>query len=57
MKYKVRDDYVVRIGRDVFKGGEVVELTDQQAQDYANIIEPAEKPARRAKAAEQADAE
>lgn len=53
MKFKVRDDYVVRLGRDVFKGGEVVELNEQQAADYANIIEPAEaaeKPARKAKA-------
>lgn len=54
MKFKVRDDYVVKLGRDVFKGGEVVELNEQQAADYANIIEPAEtvaeKPARKAKA-------
>lgn len=55
MKYKVRDDYVVKVGRDVFKGGDVVELDDQQAEDYANIIEPAEAPKRAAKkAAEQA---
>lgn len=53
MKFKVRDDYVVKLGRDVFKGGDMVELTEQQAADFANIIElaePAEKPARKAKA-------
>ena len=58
MKFKVRDDYVVKLGRDVFKGGEVVELDEQQAADFANIIEPAEqvaeKPAR-AKKADKAD--
>jgi len=52
MKFKVRDDYVVKLGREVFKGGDVVELDEQQAADYANIIELAEqeKPARKAKA-------
>lgn len=52
MKFKVRDDYAVKLGRDVFRGGEVVELNEQQAADYANIIEPVEqeKPARKAKA-------
>lgn len=54
MKYKVRDQFVLKIGKDVFKGGDVVELNDQQAEDFANIIEPAEKPAapRKAKAEE-----
>lgn len=53
MKYIVRDNYAVRLGKDVYHGGEVVELTEQQAADYANIIEPVvEKPARKAKAAE-----
>lgn len=45
MKYKVRDNFVVKVGRDVFKGGEVVELNEQQAADYANIIELAEHAA------------
>lgn len=54
MKYKVRDHYVVKVGRDFYKGGEVVELTNEQAEAYANIIEPAEveKPARKPKAVE-----
>lgn len=56
MKYKVRDNYVVHLGADFYRGGEVVELDDQQAAGYANIIEPAEpeKPAK-AKAAAKAE--
>ena len=56
MKYKVRDAYAVKVGKEVFQGGEVVELTEQQAADYANIIEPVEAPKRAPKkAAEQAE--
>lgn len=56
MKYKVRDNYVVHLGADFYRGGEVVELDNQQAAGYANIIEPAEpeKPAK-AKAAAKAE--
>jgi hypothetical protein len=56
MKYKVRDNYVVHLGADFYRGGEVVELDAQQAAGYANIIEPAEpeKPAK-AKAAAKAE--
>jgi colicin import membrane protein len=50
MKYKVRDEFALRLGKDVFHGGEVVELTDEQAADYANIIELAD-PKAQAKAA------
>ena len=57
MKYKVRDDYVVKLGKDFYHGGEEVELDDQQAEDYANIIELAEKPKAAPKAKTEATAE
>lgn len=57
MKFKVRDDYVVKLGREVFRGGDVVELDDEQAANFANIIEPAEAPKKAAKKAPEAAAE
>lgn len=56
MKYKVRDQFTIKQGRDYFSGGDVVELTDDEAQGWAHAIEPvtAEKPKRVAKQAEQA---
>lgn len=45
MKYKVRDQFVIRKGREAFGGGDVVELTDAEAADWAHAIEVAEKPA------------
>lgn len=51
MKFIVRDQFAVKIGKDVFEGGEIVDLDDEQAEAYANAIEPAEKPKAAAKAA------
>lgn len=45
MKYVVRDSFFLKKGREVFKGGDVVELDDDEVASWANIIEPAEKPA------------
>ena len=38
-KYKVRDDYVVKKGKEEFHGGDIVELTDEEAQDCILRIE------------------
>lgn len=59
MKYKVRDQFVIKQGREAFKGGDVVELSDDEAANWAHAIEAAEKPAAKkaAKPAPEADAE
>lgn len=58
MKYKVRDQFTIKQGRDFFTGGDVVELSDEEAANWAHAIEAAEAPKRTAKkAAEQEAAE
>lgn len=58
MKYKVRDQFTIKQGREFFTGGDVVELNDAEAADWAHAIEPAEAPKRAAKkTAEQEAAE
>lgn len=56
MKYKVRDQFTIKQGRDFFVAGDVIELTDDEAANWAFAIEAAEKPAakRAAKAVEPA---
>lgn len=57
MKYKVRDQFVIKQGRDFFHGGDVVEMDDAEAANWAHAIEPAEKPAaKKAKADDTSDA-
>lgn len=50
MKYVVRDDFTVKLGKDIYHGGDVVDLTDEQAQDHILKIELAD-PKAQAKAA------
>lgn len=57
MKYKVRDQFTIKQGREFFTGGDVIELTDAEAANWAHAIEAAEKPKRAPKAAEQETAE
>lgn len=38
-KYKVRDSFVVQIGKDIHRAGDVVELTDDQADAFCLRIE------------------
>ena len=38
-KYKVRDDFVVKVDGKEYKGGEVVELTADQAELFCLRIE------------------
>lgn len=45
MKYKVRDQFVIKQGREVFTGGDIIELDDEGAANWAHAIEAAEKPA------------
>lgn len=47
-KYKVRDDFVVKVDGKEFKGGDVVELTADQAEAFCLRIEEVagEKPAK-----------
>jgi hypothetical protein len=45
MKYKVRDQFTIKQGRDFFHGGDVIELDDAEAENWAHAIEAAEKPA------------
>jgi len=54
MKFIVRDQFAVKIGKDVFHSGDVVDLDEDQAEAYANAIEPAEKPKKAAKQTEPA---
>ena len=59
MKYLVRDQFVIKQGREFFHGGDVIELSDEEAQNWLHAIEPAEKPAapapKKAKAAAEAE--
>ena len=50
MKYVVRDQFVIKMGREVYEGGDVIELTDEEAENHAHQIELAD-PKAAAKAA------
>lgn len=53
MKYKVRDQFTIKQGREFFTGGDIIELDDEGAANWAHAIEAAEKPAAK-RAAKQA---
>lgn len=57
MKYKVRDQFTIKQGRDFFHGGDIIELDDEGAANWAHAIEPAEKPAGKKAKAEAVEAE
>jgi len=52
-KYKVRDGFAVKIGKDVFRPGDVVDLTAEQAEEFCLRIEEVAQ----AKAAPKVEAE
>lgn len=45
-RYKVRDHFVVHFddGRDPVEGGEIVELTEDEAERFTVQVEPVGKP-------------
>lgn len=57
MKYKVRDQFTIKQGREFFTGGDVIELSDEEAANWAHAIEAAEKPASKKPAKAEAAAE
>lgn len=52
MQYKVREHFFVHLDGQSYGPGDLLDLTDEQAERHAAQIEPAEapKPARKAKA-------
>ena len=58
-KYKVRDGFAVKIGKDVFRSGDVVDLTADQVEAFCLRIEEVVevKPAKAEPKAKAKDAE
>ena len=54
MKFRIREPFTIKLGKDVHRAGAIVDLTDAEAHDHLHKLEPVKaepKPAAKTAAA------
>lgn len=55
MKYRIREPFTIKQGKDIFQGGDTIELSDAEAELHLHKLEPADEPKAKAKKADKAE--